>query len=262
MAEPLIPFAIDALKRGLATRFVGRQVRYYATLASTQDVARTVAIHGALEGEVHLADEQVAGRGRFDRRWLAPPMSSVLMSTILRPTTAVSWRLFMIAALAILDAIEASTGLRGDIKWPNDVLLNDKKVAGVLVETEFIGNVPAFSIVGTGINVNIDAATLAGLLYPATSLAIETGRFVEREAFARSLMESLERWYVEAGNGGDVRDAWRSRVSTIGKQIVARMGSETVSGLAEDVDADGSLLLRRSDGSLVTLIAGEVTLQR
>ena len=256
-----------AVQAGLCTRFIGRVARYYPVLASTQEAAKEAARAGVPEGAVFLADEQRAGRGRMGRRWLAPAGSSILLSVLFRPTMEVYPKLFMVASLAAALAIEETTGLRTDLKWPNDVLLRDKKVSGVLVEGEFAGEKLDFAVLGIGVNVNLDPTALTdptdqvGLLYPATSLSHEVGASVSRLTLAQSLLRHLERLYLRAAAGEAVHELWRARLVTLGKGAQVRSGDETVVGLAEDVDADGCLLLRREDGSLATFVAGDVTLQ-
>lgn len=260
MDQTALPFSVDRLQQNLDTTFIGRHVYYFAQTTSTQDEAKEAALAGAAEGDVYLADEQLAGRGRLGRRWEAPARSSVLLTVVLRPPTPVYAKLFMVASLATAEAIQHTTGLVTAIKWPNDALLNEKKAAGVLVEGEFEGETPLFALVGLGVNVNA-APQGPGLLYPATSLAAEFGAPVDREQLTRELLGSLERWYQEARTGGPVHEAWRERLITLGKPVTARIGDETLSGTAEDVDGDGRLLLRLSDGALVPLVAGDVSLQ-
>lgn len=261
MPEPDAPFSASLLQEGLDTRFVGKTAHYYPLLTSTQDAAREAALGGATEGETFLADEQRAGRGRLGRTWRAPARCGVLLSVLLRPSSIVYPKLFMVASLAVVDAISKVTGLPSAIKWPNDVLLRGKKVAGALVEGEFAGEAPLFAIVGIGVNVNMAPGDFSDLLYPATSLSIELGAPVSREAVARELLRSLEQWYLAAQAGSQVHDSWRAHLSLLGERVTVRSGEEVLSGLAEDVDSEGRLLLRLDNGALVPLVAGDVTLQ-
>jgi len=252
----------NALRQGLNTRFVGQPIHYYPVLASTQDAAKEAAEDGVPEGTVFNTDEQTAGRGRLGRTWQAPHGSSLLLSLVLRPSPTVYPKLVMVGSLAVAEAIEETTDLRAQFKWPNDVLIHDKKVAGVMVEGEFQGTRPLFAVLGIGINVNLDAAVFTEMLYPATSLAAEAGAPVSRLSLAQSLLGNLERELLQASSRPRrVHQRWRSRLATLGKQIRVRMGDQVLEGLAEDVDADGSLLLSRRDGSLTTIVAGDVTLQ-
>ena len=250
------------LLEGLHTQFVGRVLHFFEEIPSTQDAAREAAHAEAPEGAVFLTDEQTAGRGRLGRRWEAPAGSSLLLSIVLRPTEELYPKLLMVGALAAALAIEETTGLRVDLKWPNDVLLRDKKVGGVLVEGEFQGTDLLFALMGIGINVNLNPAVFTEALYPATSLSHEAGSPVSRLALAHSLLRHLERTLLQARAGERVDRLWRARLVTLDKQVQVRAGNDVIEGLAEDVDADGSLLVRRSDGSLTTIVAGDVTLQR
>ncbi len=252
----------QALRAGLHTQFVGQHVQYFPVISSTQNVAKEAAHHGAPEGAVFIADEQTEGHGRLARPWKAPQGTSLLLSVVLRPHPEIFPKLVIIGSLAVALAIEEATGIRADFKWPNDILVHEKKVAGLLVEGEFQGDVPRFAILGIGINVNLDPAMLGPeVLYPATSLMKETGEMVSRLALAHSLLRNLERIYVQARDGEPVHRLWHARLSTLGKEVRIRQGNEIVEGIAEDVDIDGSLLLRGKDGVLITVMAGDVTLQ-
>lgn len=251
----------QALLRGLHTQFIGRTIHYALTLPSTQDAAREAAHAGALEGAVFITDEQTAGRGRLDRRWEAPAGSSLLFSVVLRPSADLYPKLLIVGGLAAVLAIEGSTGLRVELKWPNDVLLRGKKVGGVLVEGEFAGAEPLFAVMGIGINVNLDPQALREVLYPATSLSHELGDSVARAPLAQGLMRHLERLLLQARAGEPVHRLWRARLVTLDREVQVRAGAELIQGHAVDVDADGGLVIRRPDGSLTTVVAGDVTLQ-
>ena len=138
MADVLEPGALApaAITHELGTEIIGREVQSYRQVGSTMDLAREAARSGAAEGLVVLADEQTAGRGRLERRWVAPPRSSLLMTVLVRPTPEVAGRLFMVAALAVAEAIEEAYDLDVQLKWPNDVLINGRKVCGILLEAD------------------------------------------------------------------------------------------------------------------------------
>ena len=261
MSASTAPFSVELLRQGLDTRFVGKQIAYYPLVSSTQDAAKAAASLDAPEGAVFIADAQTAGRGRFGRSWHASPGDNLLISILLHPTHATHSKLSIAASLATLDAIAATTGLQARLKWPNDVLINHKKVAGVLVEGVFEGEALQAGIVGIGLNVNMRFADVPPLPYPATSLQQELGQPVSREALARELLMALERWYLNAQAGAAVQDAWRAQLLGLGEQVTVHIGEEAVEGVAEDVDADGRLLLRLEDGTLFPLLAGDVTLR-
>lgn len=246
----------DSIARDLGTTIVGRQVTHKPVVASTMDEARRMAATGAPEGTVVVADAQTAGRGRFRRRWVTPPRVSIAVSIVFRPSAGHTSVLSQMGALAAAQAIEAVTELDIALKWPNDLMINGRKVGGVLVESDDVG----IAILGIGINVNLDPASHAETA-AATSLALELGMEVSRLALLRRLLQELDRLYLEVRGGGDLRTAWVDRLETLGQMIRVQTPSGIEEGLAAAVDSDGALLLRRRDGSQVRLFAGDVTTQ-
>jgi BirA family biotin operon repressor/biotin-[acetyl-CoA-carboxylase] ligase len=243
-------------------RTIGCRVLYFARTSSTMDRAREAARLEAEEGTILLADEQTAGRGRLQRTWVAPPGSSILFSVLLRPSLAMLPRLTVMASLAVAAAVEDCGAGPARIKWPNDVLIGGRKVAGILLESELRGASVAFAIAGIGVNVNLDASALADLAVPATSLSSALGRDLPRGEVFRALVASLDAHYRRLRDGEALHEAWRARLVTLGQPVTATIGNLVEEGTAEDVDADGSLILRRPDGSRVTIVAGDVTLRR
>jgi BirA family biotin operon repressor/biotin-[acetyl-CoA-carboxylase] ligase len=250
-----------AITDNLETRFVGQRVIYYPSLASTMDVAKREAQRGAVEGTVVLAEEQTAGRGRIKRAWLSPK-GSIALSIILHPSLAYISSLIMVASLAAVHCIEKVTGLKAQIKWPNDVLVNKKKVCGILIESDVRGNTVDYSIIGIGINVNLRLADFPEISPAATSLSHELGRDVSRLDVIRCLLVETERLYLALPAGESVYQEWRDKLVTLGKRVQVRSGEATYKGIAESVASDGSLLLRQSDGSLIKIVAGDVTLRQ
>jgi BirA family biotin operon repressor/biotin-[acetyl-CoA-carboxylase] ligase len=250
-----------AITDGLATRFIGQEVIFYPALPSTNDAARQKAREGAKEGTVVIAGEQTAGRGRIKRRWLSPP-GSVALSVVLYPPLDYLPSLIMVASLAVAESIEEVTGLRTQLKWPNDVLINDKKVCGILVESEVRGKRVDYAVIGIGLNVNVRMAELADIALLATSLSDELGREVSRRDIVQSLLAHAERLYLSLEKGDEVFKQWRDRLVTLGREVRVSSGEAVHEGVAESVAADGSLLLRRPDGSLLKIVAGDVTLRQ
>ncbi len=259
--ERLKPLSKEAVQRNLDTRFIGRKLIYYARIASTNDIAKQMADSGEPEGTVIVADEQMAGRGRFGRTWIAPPNSSLLMSIVLRPAlqAAQIGRVTMAIALGICDAILASTGLDARIKWPNDILLNGKKCAGVLSEANTTDGGIEYVVCGLGVNVNFSAMG-SGIPDEATTLADEAGMYVERERLLGAILGAIEQRYVHMRNGASLHAEWAARLATLNRAIRALTpwGEET--GVAEAVDEVGALVLRRADGSSIRLVSADVTL--
>jgi len=222
------------------------------------DVARELAAAGGPEGLVVRAEEQTAGRGRHGRRWVAPPGTSLLFTVLLRPPTeAVEW-LPMAAAVGVARAVEKLTGLKPAVKWPNDLVIEGRKFAGILVETEFFGGELGWALVGIGINVNWDPAEVPELAGQATSLARELGGPVDREALFREVLWELDRAYRRLRAGWRPFFAWRRRLITVGREVEVVAGGEKLKGLAVGVDRAGRLRLRTDSGRTRLLSFGEV----
>jgi len=250
-----------AITDGLATRFIGQEVSCYPSLPSTNDVAKQKARQGAKEGTVIVAEEQTAGRGRIKRRWLSP-RGSIALSMILYPPLAYLPSLIMVASLAVARSIEQVTNLKAKIKWPNDVLVNDKKICGILVESDVRGNKVDYAVIGIGLNVNLKLSEFPQIAPMATSLSWELGREVSRREVIRSLLAEAEKLYLALAAGDSVFKEWRDNLVTLGQKVRVSSGAVTYRGIAESVAADGSLLLRQPDGSLLKIVAGDVTLRQ
>ncbi len=222
---------------------------------STQDLARAALQQGAMAGTVIVTDWQRKGRGRYGRPWTAPPGRALLFSTILIPPPGLIGALPLLAGVAVGDGIESGTGIRCDLKWPNDVLAANQKVAGILAERP-----PGPAVVlGAGVNVNLAQTDLPAEA-AATSLLVLTGRELSRERLLASILNSLDAWYGRAIEEGSqaIIAAWRQRTSMLGHPVEVTQNGATRWGVAEDIDETGGLILRYEDGRRETLIAGEV----
>jgi BirA family biotin operon repressor/biotin-[acetyl-CoA-carboxylase] ligase len=250
---------LPAVESLLRTDSIGRRITYLATTTSTMDVAHDEAVAGAPHGAVVFAEEQTAGRGRFGRRWVSPAGKNLYLTLILRPDAGRLRTLSMVVPLAVCRAVEAATPLRPVIKWPNDVLVNGRKLAGVLIEGESSGADLLYALAGVGLNVNdpIDDPEIADI---ATSLSRELGEETPREPVLAALLNEMEAAY--GGSPDDLFSGWRSRIATIGQSVRLTFRDEVYEGTAEDVDDEGSLILRLADGTSRTFEAGEVTLRR
>ncbi len=275
------------LRGGLYTRVVGRRIIYFQRLSSTMDEAARLAQDGTEDGTVVLAEEQTAGRGRFQRVWVSQA-GDLHMSIVLRPPIQALPYLSILSGVAVVRAIRKTTGLRPTIKWPNDVRMGGKKVSGILIENALQGDSVRYAIVGIGVNIALDPSTVDSIAHIATSLNVEAGKAVDPEVVLRHLLQELDSLYVplrqpshqapllnppnpplaKGGEGGfpeaRVRVAmeeWRGLLETLGKRVVVRWHDEVYTGYAEGVDEIGNLLLRLEDGTLATLPAGEVTSQ-
>ena len=259
-SSPLPPELADPLSRAADRlgRF-GRQTLYYESVASTNDVARSLADGGAPEGCVVVGETQSAGRGRLGRSWESPAGAGLYVSTILRPDASVVPLVTIAAGVALARGIETATGLRADLKWPNDLCLGGRKVAGILAE-----GTPRYVVLGFGINV-IPAAYPPEVASRATSLEAERGQAVDRGALLVECLSALSAQYsnLRSGNESLVLDEWRTRAASTLLRRVRWKGADgadeaAVEGTAEDIDRAGALLVRTHDG-VIRVISGEVT---
>lgn len=257
MSERLEPLDVAALQHALVGQRLGQPLIYLPEVDSTNTYANELARTGASEGTLVTTDHQTAGRGRVGRVWKAMPRQQLALSLILRPTFPPHF-LVMASALAVAQAIEQVTGARPDIKWPNDVLLDGRKLCGILIETT-----DGVATLGMGVNVNGSLDDDPELAARATTLASATGHAVSREALAAEIIRRLDARYHDLLEGGaparrTLRAEWRARLVTLGRRTTIHQRETTLIGLAEDVDDDGALLLRLDDGSLTTVFWGDV----
>jgi BirA family biotin operon repressor/biotin-[acetyl-CoA-carboxylase] ligase len=250
----------EAIAQNLAARLIGRRVIYYPSVASTNELAKIEARRGAIEGTVIITEEQTAGKGRLKRAWLSP-RGSLALSVILYPALEQLPLLIMLASLAVARSIKAVTGLAAGIKWPNDILLNGRKVCGILVESGVRGEAVDYAIIGIGVNVNFRVSDFPEILPTATSLSQELGREVSLLGLVIRLLVEIERLYLALLGEGSIYEAWRDNLVTLGKKVYLASGKARCSGIAESVARDGSLLVRHPDGSLSQIVAGDVTLR-
>ncbi len=256
----LIPSEINPL---LETKWIGKKIHLFETVDSTNTKAYEFALRGAREGEVVLAESQKKGRGRLGREWFSPPFSNLYLSVILRPKIPPHQAslITLMAAVATADALRKFSGLDPRIKWPNDVLLNDRKVAGLLNEIHSEADRIHFVILGIGINLNMDASMVSKEIRSrATSLKKEMGQTISRKEFLKTLLGELETWYeifLEQG-GTTILKAWRDRAQIQGKQVNVTSFGETLRGVAIDVDSDGALILETDMGERKRVVAGDV----
>lgn len=251
--------------QGRVGAVVGRRIEHRRSVASTMDLAHRLAAEGAAEGVVVVADHQVSGRGRGARRvWRDSDGDDLATSVILRPAAAVAERLFIIAALAVADAVAPFVSDEISFKWPNDVLARRRKIAGVMVETSQRGAQLA-SVVGIGLNVNMRASHPAAREYRAVSLSVlNGGAQISRRAVLANLLSALDGYYAKARDGADdlvVR--WAERLIDIGRRTqVKRGGAIEFEGVASGVDGSGRLIIRNADGREFKATADEVQIVR
>jgi len=244
---------LDQVRARLVAGEVVWKLHYEPSCSSTQDLARTAAADGAEEGWTIVTDLQREGRGRQGRSWVTPQETAILFSTILRPPLDVLPLLPLLAALTVAGGIEASTGAVPDLKWPNDILLQGKKLAGILLERPAGADV----VLGVGLNVNQSREDLPD---GGTSLAVELGHELEREPLLAAILNDLSNAYERADREGVgwIVPGWRSRSSMLGEAVAFHRDGALVRGIAEDILEDGALRVRLDDGSRISVIAGEV----
>lgn len=272
---------IHALRGLLETRFVGvgEHLLYMPEVDSTNTLAMRLAHERPEEGLVVLTDSQTAGKGRQGRRWVDTPGSNVLSSTLLRPLFPLHF-LVMIASLAVVEAIERTCKVQATIKWPNDVLIEGRKVCGILIETSHDADSRLVAVLGIGINAN---GRLQGrveqkgvemeLATVATTLETACGHPVGREEIIAHLLSAIEKDYLALQQEAAeppvttpltrpvarlLQERWQNRLSTLGRTVKVHQGNSVVEGVAEAVDDGGELLLRRHSGELVRITWGVV----
>jgi BirA family biotin operon repressor/biotin-[acetyl-CoA-carboxylase] ligase len=265
--ETLPLFSKPQYSWNLKTDYVGRRFVYRPVSESTMDDARRMLERFRLtNGALLLAETQTAGRGRANRSWVSPPDVNLYFTVILTPSAEDVRCLSYVTPLAVANAIEEVVAAQGvtlkpDLKWPNDLLIGGKKVAGVLVETTQNAEGTLVALVGVGVNVNLEAAAYPEISDIATSLRDVLGFAVAREELLAAFCNHFEALY-EAASGGSFEpfETWKRRLINLGQPVVANGSVERIAGVAVDVSADGALIIERPDGRRVTVEAGDVTL--
>ncbi len=238
----------------------GWRVLHEPTVESTNDLAREAARRNWPDRSVFVTDYQTRGRGRHGRVWLCPPRAGLLMSVLLRRRTAPAYTFTMLAAVALCEAIERLLGLEPAIKWPNDVLIDGKKVSGVLAEATDDGREQVV-VVGIGVNVNLDAADLADLP-TATALSLEAGVPVHRGELLALLLERFDSWLTRDPRqfADGLWRAWNGRLWGRDQTVRVQDGQELLIATVLGGDRDGTLLVRLTDGTERRIVAGELLL--
>lgn len=251
---------------GLNTRVLGREIDYYEEVGSTNDVAREWAAKGAGEGLLVVAEEQTGGKGRLGRKWHSPRCKGIIFTLLLYPPVNPSRvsQVTMLAAVAVASAIRRETGVGAGIKWPNDLLVEGRKVCGILAELSAEIDRVGHLVVGIGINANQDMGDFPeDVRDMATSLKLESGEKVSRVRLLQACLESFEHWYglwLEQGFE-PIRAAWKEMSVSLNCPVHIQSLDQSWDGWAEDVDNDGALLLRLPDGNLQRFVSGEVSLR-
>jgi len=257
--------ADDLLARLGKTRLIGRDIRVFEQTTSTNDVVEKLARDGVREGVVVFAESQTRGRGRLGRKWVSPARKGLWFSILLRPNLRPqeTTQLTVACATALRRAIVSQTRLPVEIKWPNDILINGKKVAGILTEMSAELDRVRHVIPGIGIDVNQEEFPVE-LRKTASSLKIESGEDFSRPALATAVLRELDKDYsrVCAGKFSEVAGEWEEHCGTIGRDVTVQIGDRKIRGRAESLDDDGALILRSEHGRLQRITGGDVTVEK
>jgi len=251
------------IKKNLKTKILGKKIFSYRKVGSTNVLGFRLAETKAEEGTLIVAEEQTKGKGRMGRSWYSPPRLGLWMSLILRPDIPPfkAPGLSICAGLALAQAIGEMAGIEAKIKWPNDCLIDGKKVGGILLELSAELDRINFVIVGIGVNVNHSEKDFPkSLAETSTSVKIKLGKDISRLALLTSFLEKFERIYLDFKKNGlsPQREAIKNFSSLLGEKVAVKFGKEKIEGMAEDIDDNGSLVIKTNKGEKV-VTAGEVT---
>ncbi|MBI5561692.1 MAG: biotin--[acetyl-CoA-carboxylase] ligase [Deltaproteobacteria bacterium] len=251
---------------GLTTSFVGAEIHFYPAIASTNVKAFELGRSGAPEGAAVVADAQTNGRGRLGRRWESPPGVNLYTSIILRPAIQPrdAHQLTFVAAVATAECAAAFVTQRPVVKWPNDILINGRKAAGILLEMDSEPDRVNFVVMGIGVNVNMRPRALPAPIRETAAPLSGPGALIDRCALARALYSGVEKWYkiyLDKGFAA-VMDAWRGLFDAEGRPVTVTAFNRVIKGICAGVDADGALLVRTSGGKVERVVSGDVETAR
>lgn len=257
---------LDKIKNGLKTDFIGREIYYFKEVTSTNDQARRLALKGISEGTIVIAEKQRRGRGRRGKRWLSPKGGiwlSVILKPQIRPFNA--FKLTFVTAVAVAKAIKKMFKLDAQIKWPNDILVQGKKICGILTEVDTTGNCIHFIIIGIGINANVGMHLFPKhLQYNVTSLKRELKEDIDRAAFVKVLLTTFERYYKLFLRSGfeTILNEWLALNCVLGKYIEVLSSEGTYQGKAVNIDKNGALMVKLDDGTIKKVVSESIILKR
>lgn len=252
---------IDVIHSGIKGD-IGRKIFFYDTVGSTNTVALELA-GGTEEGAVVIAESQEKGRGRLGRSWVSPPGVNIYLSILLYPRVEHEHAtlITLLSAVACTHALRKTTGLTVSVKWPNDLVVSDRKLGGILTETKITRKHGILAVIGVGINVNMESHDVPDYIRTtATSVKNETGRSTMREPIVSEILNETDRWYkvMQAGRVTEIISEWQHLTSTLGRQVLVTTGEGTYTGLAEAIDDRGLLLVRLPSGETKTISSGDL----
>ncbi|WP_410768393.1 biotin--[acetyl-CoA-carboxylase] ligase [Fontibacillus sp. BL9] len=255
---------LDLLER-LQTRTFGRQLKILNVTSSTQEEVRRLAEEGAPSGTLVIAEEQTGGRGRQGKKWFSPPHKGIWMSLLLRPQRPLSFapQLTLLTAVAVCRAVRKVSGIDAGIKWPNDLLVQGKKICGILIESAGEDERIKYCITGIGIDVNVDRDEMPAELHDiATSLKMESGQVQNRAELIAAVMYELELLYTlyEEEGFAPIRHLWEALSVTLGRRVTVKTAQGDVNGTAEALDESGALVVLDDGGKNIMIFSGDVQL--
>jgi BirA family biotin operon repressor/biotin-[acetyl-CoA-carboxylase] ligase len=251
------------VQRELKTKIIGKEIVHRIETGSTNNLAMELAQQGAVDGMAVVAEAQTGGKGRRGRSWVSP-RGNLYLSVVLRPAVPVykAPLITLMGAVAVASAIRKHLGVPAAIKWPNDILITEKKVSGLLTEMSAEPDRIRHIVLGVGVNVNMDLRTLPpDIRSRSTTLAAAAGRTIDRTGLLKTLLAELDHWYrYFLKKEADVLLAWQELNETIGKRVAVSGAGEMLEGQAAGVDAEGRLILQLDDGTVRQVAAGDVTI--
>ncbi|MFZ0511187.1 MAG: biotin--[acetyl-CoA-carboxylase] ligase [Candidatus Nitrosopolaris sp.] len=263
---------VQSIRKNLKTKLIGRQIHYYMELGSTQELAISLAENNseAVNGTAILAERQDKGSGRLNSKWISPG-GGIWLSIILKPHMPANKcpLLSFTAALAVCDTIAQQTGLESKVKWPNDILINHKKVCGILLDIATKGTSIEYAVIGIGINANVNIQKILpyiddykGSDVSVTSLKNElSGKYVNRPAFLKLLFERIEHYYArlekEEMGALVIINKIKDRLEILNAMVTIQQTNKTIEGVVVGLGLDGSLLLKKNDGSSIEVNCGD-----
>lgn len=257
---------IETIKAGVKGS-IGKKIFFYETIGSTNTIAAELAEKGEAEGTVVIADSQEKGKGRRGRHWVSPPSVNIYISILLRPDVEPkdATLITIMAAIGCTVALRRITGLDVTIKWPNDLMVSDKKLGGILTEMRIARKRIKYAITGIGINVNMDSDALPDVIKDvATSLKMETGMLHSRPEIIIEILNEIDHWYriLKEKRKRELLSQWKELTSMLGRKVKIILGKETLTGLAESIDGEGMLIVKLPSGASRVIRDGDLTFLR
>ena len=254
---------LDLLQTRLGKSLFAKNIIFHETLKSTNSLAKELADQAAAEGTIVLAEEQTAGRGRMGRHWFSPRYANLLVSLLLRPPMQPEavFVLTLVLALAVIDGVEAVSGLSAAIKWPNDLYANERKLGGILTEFSVKSQRVEYVVLGLGLNVNWSPDDKASVLYSATSIRAETGVKISRTDLLVEILKRFEAYYgkVAAGMVDEFYERWNQRSMILGNQVEIQTPEGLIQGKATRIDTSGALIIHDVHGQEQRVLCGDVS---